>query len=320
VISELEATARHAYTGAVGYASPVAGLELDVVIRTFEVRDGVAWLGAGGGIVADSDPDAEVREALDKARPLVAALGAELRPGPLRGARLPAARALTGGLERPDPALGLFETIAVRQGVPIDLDAHLARLRRSVETLFGETLPEGLAPRVREASRGRDARLRIDLVPAAHGVDAGLTLRDAGPPAAAPARVVAVTLPGGLGEHKWRDRRLVEALEARHGGLPLFVDADGSVLEASMANVWVVEGDALVTPPADGRILPGVTRARALALPGAREEPIDLDRLEGADAVLLTSSIALVRTVEGREPDDALVVWLRRVLADDRAL
>jgi para-aminobenzoate synthetase/4-amino-4-deoxychorismate lyase len=70
------------------------------------------------------------------------------------------------------------------------------------------------------------------------------------------------------------------------------------VLEAAMANVWVVEGDALITPPADGRLLAGCTRARVLAMGGAREEPIDLDRLEQADGVLLTSSIALVRAVD----------------------
>ncbi len=83
VISELEGSARHAYTGAAGFASPVAGLELNVAIRTFEIAHGNAWIGAGGGIVADSDPDAEVREALDKARPLIHALGAQLRdPAP----------------------------------------------------------------------------------------------------------------------------------------------------------------------------------------------------------------------------------------------
>ena len=104
--------------------------------------------------------------------------------------------------------------------------------------------------------------------------------------------------PGGLGAHKWRDRRLVEALQAELGAIPLLIDADGAVLEAAMANVWLVEGDDLVTPPADGRILAGCTRARALALPHGREEAFGLDRLETADGVLLTSSIALVRVVD----------------------
>ena len=101
-------------------------------------------------------------------------------------------------------------------------------------------------------------------------------------------------LPGGLGAHKWRDRRLLDTLAAlRPGAVPLLVDTDGLVLEAAYANVWIAEGDALITPPADGRILPGTTRAALLAQhDGAREEPIDLDRLASADALFLTSSIS----------------------------
>jgi para-aminobenzoate synthetase/4-amino-4-deoxychorismate lyase len=74
----------------------------------------------------------------------------------------------------------------------------------------------------------------------------------------------------------------------------LLVDTDDLVLEAAYANVWIVEGDALVTPPADGRILPGITRAQLLAghPATAREEPIDLPRVRDADAIFLTSSIA----------------------------
>ena len=81
VISELEATGREVYTGAIGFASPHAGLELNVAIRTFEARAGRLWLGAGGGIVADSDPQAELEECLVKARPLIAAIGGHLHRG-----------------------------------------------------------------------------------------------------------------------------------------------------------------------------------------------------------------------------------------------
>ncbi|HWE12297.1 MAG TPA: chorismate-binding protein [Solirubrobacteraceae bacterium] len=75
VIAELEPTGREVYTGAIGFASPLAGLELNVAIRTLELSAGRMWLGAGGGIVADSDPRTELEEALAKARPIAAALG-----------------------------------------------------------------------------------------------------------------------------------------------------------------------------------------------------------------------------------------------------
>src|SRR4029077_5689959 len=55
VVDEVEATPREVYTGAIGYRSPVAGLELNVAIRTFEFAAGRVWLGAGGGLVADSE-------------------------------------------------------------------------------------------------------------------------------------------------------------------------------------------------------------------------------------------------------------------------
>ena len=76
VIAESERAGREVYTGAVGFASPVAGLELNVAIRTLELAEGQVWLGAGGGIVADSDPRTELEEALTKARPIAAAVGA----------------------------------------------------------------------------------------------------------------------------------------------------------------------------------------------------------------------------------------------------
>ena len=78
VIAELEALGREIYTGAIGYASPLAGLELNVAIRTLELSDGHLWLGVGGGIVADSDPGAELEEVLIKARPVAAAIGTEV--------------------------------------------------------------------------------------------------------------------------------------------------------------------------------------------------------------------------------------------------
>jgi para-aminobenzoate synthetase component I len=63
---------RGVYCGTVGLASPVAGCELNVAIRTVEFgADGSAVLGVGGGITADSDPDREWEECLHKAAPII---------------------------------------------------------------------------------------------------------------------------------------------------------------------------------------------------------------------------------------------------------
>ncbi len=75
IISELEAWRRGVYAGAVGYVLPEERtLDTCIAIRTLVLRDGVAHLQAGGGIVADSDPAAEHEECLNKLRALETAI------------------------------------------------------------------------------------------------------------------------------------------------------------------------------------------------------------------------------------------------------
>jgi para-aminobenzoate synthetase/4-amino-4-deoxychorismate lyase len=83
LIAALEATGREAYTGAIGYASPCGGLEFNVAIRTFEMANGRVWFGSGGGVVADSDPNAEFDECLVKAMPLLQAVSATRATSPV---------------------------------------------------------------------------------------------------------------------------------------------------------------------------------------------------------------------------------------------
>jgi para-aminobenzoate synthetase/4-amino-4-deoxychorismate lyase len=295
VIAQLEATRRELYTGAIGIVSPLAGLDLSVAIRTFETAGPQIWFGAGGGIVADSDPQLELDEAMAKASGPIAAIGGEmLRPAPPRRLARPhaAAPALAYG-PRPDPSVGVFETVLVEYGRPTDLHEHLERLSASLCELYGATLDPDLEARATAAAAASTARSRLRLLADPDGV-ASVTVSPAAPAPATPVRLIPFALPGGLGAHKWRDRRLLDALAARAPGtVPLLIDTDGCVLEAGYANVWIVERGALITPSADGRMLPGITRAALLAgSGGAREEPLDLGRLEHADAILLTSSIA----------------------------
>jgi para-aminobenzoate synthetase component 1 len=74
IIAELEPTQRAVYCGAIGYLSTSGALDTSIVIRTCLVRGRDVYFQVGGGIVADSDPDEEYRETLDKARGLIAAL------------------------------------------------------------------------------------------------------------------------------------------------------------------------------------------------------------------------------------------------------
>ena len=74
IIDELEPTARGPYAGAVGHLGwGATQMDTAIAIRTMVVRDGYAHVQAGAGIVADSDPESEYEETLNKARALLRA-------------------------------------------------------------------------------------------------------------------------------------------------------------------------------------------------------------------------------------------------------
>jgi para-aminobenzoate synthetase component 1 len=74
IIAELEPTRRGVYGGSIGYLSVTGAMDTSIVIRTYLALRGRVYFQAGGGIVADSDPELEYRETLDKARALIGAL------------------------------------------------------------------------------------------------------------------------------------------------------------------------------------------------------------------------------------------------------
>ena len=193
----------------------------------------------------------------------------------------------------------------VRDGHIQALPQHLDRLARSIGALYGLRLPPGLPARLgaRVAGAPGEHRLRVDVVP---GQDIAVTTQAVPGGYRRPVTLAPLIVPGGLGPHKWRDRRPLDIVPRYRGAIsgyggaptPLLVDADGTVLEAAWGNVWVLDGDALVTPPADGRILPGVTRALLLELAPSlglcpREDAISLHRLRAAPVTFATSSIRL---------------------------
>jgi para-aminobenzoate synthetase component 1 len=74
IIDELEPVARGPYTGSIGYLSNAGDMDLNIIIRTFVVKDGIAHIQVGAGIVADSVPEHEYFETLQKAEALKKAL------------------------------------------------------------------------------------------------------------------------------------------------------------------------------------------------------------------------------------------------------
>jgi para-aminobenzoate synthetase component I len=328
VIHELEATAREVYTGAVGYRSPLAGLELNVAIRTFEFHRGQVWLGSGGGIVADSRDDDEYQECLLKARPLIDALGGRLADeaghgtaGPQAGA-IPAASAFTGTdaaeppttgdgnaaalmALRPRPAAGVFTSLLVADGVVRDLPAHQERLSTSTRELFGKDLPASLHDDLAACLAAKPSgRLRITARPVSSLIQATAEVvpLDRQP---RPVDLHPAVIPGGLGAHKWLDRRLLSQLSRSQslsaGAQLLIEDTDGAVLETDRANVFAVLGGVLHTPAADGRLLPGVTRAAVLHAAAREGIPVHVAPMTRAQ-MLTASEVFLTNAVHAILP------------------
>ena len=76
IIDEFEPHRRGPYAGAVGYVDYSGNMDTCIALRTMVIKDGKAWVQAGAGIVADSDPDAEYEETLNKALGLLRAIQA----------------------------------------------------------------------------------------------------------------------------------------------------------------------------------------------------------------------------------------------------
>lgn len=287
IAAELERTPRGAYCGSLLVAVPGA-MDSSVLIRTLESAEepGRARWGAGCGITYESDPAAEYIELLLKASP-----------------------ALGGG----SPAVALRETMRVAYGrIPL-LDRHLARLA------LGGTGPVVLAKvrtQVAEALAGVDpalayARLGVTVTPDAE-VAVGVTeqassLSVSGGPAIATVQVAEPpVLPAGAA--KPASRRywdLAHRTAERQGAhQAVLIDAEGRLIDGSTANIWLVSGGTLATPPAPPAVA-GVARevvfdiAAELGIP-ALERPLTLGDLDAADEVWLSNGVGGFVHARGR--------------------
>ncbi|TWA91917.1 branched-chain amino acid aminotransferase [Azospirillum brasilense] len=233
----------------------------------------------------------------------------------LNGRLLPAAEA------RIDPADrgftlgdGLFETIRVAGGTARHLDRHLTRLADSA-ALLGLPLPHDAAALADAAdaliaAEGRSQGvLRITLtrgtgargvLPPADAVPTLLmTLAPAPPPAGPVEAVVARTT--RRNEHSPLSR--VKSLNyldsilarqeaaARGAGEALLLNGAGRLAESSVANLFILRGGRLLTPPVAEGALPGIRRALILERGDAGEAPLAVTDLLGAEEAFLTNSL-----------------------------
>ncbi|MGH7996922.1 MAG: aminotransferase class IV [Opitutaceae bacterium] len=228
----------------------------------------------------------------------------------LDGRLLPGSKArvsiLSEGLQH---GLGAFETMRVRDGRAIFFEDHAARLRRAAAAL-------GLDARACEGGRERCERLL------AVGGERSCALKwvlygdeEGGTAEALFTRplpyqeehyakgFVLRTMPAvGEGSGLKTLARWPQVLARRQAAAAgadeaLFVGPDGDVREGAVTNVFAVERGVLLTPPLDGRILPGIARARVVSLGSAHEAVLPLPRLLAADEVFVTNALLGVMPV-----------------------
>jgi para-aminobenzoate synthetase/4-amino-4-deoxychorismate lyase len=217
----------------------------------------------------------------------------------------------------PDPEKGVFETMLVLGGRPVELEAHLQRLSASLSSLFGAELPpsarRAILTRAQSIEHGK---LRVTVAPDPERTLATtIVTRELARPLVFPSRSGSVALRSivvddGLGAHKWADRALLERAEAElaPGAVALLVDRDGRALEASRGSLFAAREGAILTPPEDGRILPSIARRRVLEVARAagietHEQGLGLDELRSGEVFLAGSvrGVEPVRSVDGFE-------------------
>ena len=226
---------------------------------------------------------------------------------------------------------GIFETLRVRRGVPIEWDEHVARLHESA-AILAIPLPAAVADRLRGAIRDlleatgmvQDAALRITvtrgqferrglLPPGWETVEPTMVVQAF--PFAPPSpellrrgvRAIMSTLrrdarsPLAGAKSTSRADHVFAKLEAERAGADdaIFLTGESLVSEATSANIFAISGDRLATPAASAGILSGTTRTWLLehasrVIPGLAAEERDMrpEDLETADEAFLSSSVA----------------------------
>lgn len=248
---------------------------------------------------------------------------------------------------------GVFETLRAHGTATLALDAHLARLAEGARRLrIPVDLPEVrrvLGDRLAERRAFPDVVVRITLTAGPVDGDAwpaiptgrptlAITLHPAPalplPPVAA-ACVTAQRWPADIKTTSYV-ASILATEEARAAGADVAVLVDGDeLLETAEGNLLALVDGVLVTPPADGRLLPGVLRGLILEEASragfeVREAPLRRDGVRRADVLLVTSAVAEVRTIHTlddariagsghrSEPLHPLVATLRTRLAARR--
>ena len=270
LIHDLEISPRRIYTGTIGVMSPGRKARFNVAIRTVLVDKvrGCAEYGVGGGIVWDSDPQAEFRETQIKARVL----------------------------EAPEPEFALLETMrwSREEGIFL-LGEHVRRLRQSAGYFGFEldvpALEAALAQEIASAV-GEGGVLRLALEKAGSWTLTHRPLPDSSPCRVALAKT-AVDSRDPFLFHKITRRGVYDRARAEISGMDdvLLWNERGEVTEATIANVVALLDGVMLTPALDCGLLPGTLREHLLREGRIREGIIRVEDLPRCTGLWLINSV-----------------------------
>jgi para-aminobenzoate synthetase/4-amino-4-deoxychorismate lyase len=309
LIAELEDAPRGVYTGAIGFFSPRQTV-FNVTIRTLELDGAHGTMGAGSGVVIDSDAAAEYRECLLKAKFLT---------GPVHRTTSPTSENVPI-VSQPDK-LFLIETMLWDGGYPL-LELHLDRLedsaryfdfsfdRAAVRAALDDHARPFADQQLADTAPRSPRKVRLLIIDAEGNVEIG---SEALPPSDDPNRIGRVRLSSVRTNpadatlyHKTTQRPLysLEHLRAKDRGYDdvLFLNLRGEVTEGAISNVFVVKDGRWFTPPVECGLLPGIYRRHLLETrPEIEERVLTLDDLRAADTIYLCNAARGLRrvTLEG---------------------
>jgi para-aminobenzoate synthetase/4-amino-4-deoxychorismate lyase len=272
IISELEREPRKVYTGAIGYISPQRRACFNVAIRTIEIRGQEAEFGVGGGIVYDSSPREEYREATIKSYFWIK----KIRP------------------------FKLLESILwnASRGYYL-LELHLKRLARSAEyfqvVLDLERIKSELQKLEEKLPSEGDFKVRLEV-----DLDGSFSISwEQLPKVKPPLRVKLSSVridPQDIFLYHKTSRRKVyerELKKARREGFfeVIFQNKFGELTEGSFSNLFLNIGGQLYTPPVSSGLLPGVFREHLIRSSKVKQRVLHFQDLKTASAIYVGNSV-----------------------------
>ncbi len=292
LLAALEDAPRGVYTGAIGFFSPRQTV-FNVAIRTLEIESGRGdvtrgTMGAGSGIVIDSDPAGEYRECLLKAE------------------------FLTRSADRQPEHFSLIETLLWDGAYPL-IELHLDRLTDSAEYFSfaceREEVRAALKEEARQFAEGSPRRVRLLLDAEGHLEITSEVL----PPGGEANRIARVRFApqrtdpvDAMLYHKTTHRPLYQPAfaQAAQAGFDdvLFLNVRGEVTEGAISNVFVEKDGGWSTPPVECGLLAGVYRRHLLQTrPEMEERVLHFNDLRHADGVYIANAVRGLRRV--------VIVW-----------